>query len=524
MSKDQNTEPTKIRKYALWIILIIAILSLNYWYLNKYLSSNTSYITAYQLKEDELAKYRNPAVAGLFYSSLPTELSSQLDNYLQSGVFIKYSSYQPKILIVPHAGYMYSAETAAKAYAILQKHKSSIKNVILLGPSHYYGGDGAYLSDADYFATPLGKVAVNKEFVKKIVSSCSNNIKINNQAHVKEHSIEVQLPFIQKVLPQASIIPIVYGNVDVNNLFSCIKDFLVKPDTILIVSADLSHYHTYEQAQIIDADTAQKVSDKLPIEDHASCGAIGINTAIMLSKLYNYRPQMLELVNSGDISGDKSRVVGYGAWSFYPDSDNNKSKSELEQEVENLENFAKTYGKVLMQIVHLSLEKAVKHNKHYSPSRANYPEDIFDKGASFVTLRKKGELRGCIGSILPNSSIAQDIASNTYLASKEDSRFSPITEDELKEIKYSISLLSGFEKIPYKSEQDLLNKIKQGIDGIVIRDGDRQGVFLPSVWSELPDKTEFFKQLKVKAGMNPNYWNNRIKVYRFRTVEIKNAN
>ena len=118
--------------------------------------------------------------------------------------------------------------------------------------------------------------------------------------------------------------------------------------------------------------------------------------------------------------------------------------------------------------------------------------------------------------------IAQGIANNAYAAALEDNRFSPVTEDELPEITYSISLLTNFEKINYTNEQDVLKQIKAGKDGIVIRDGNRQGVFLPVVWTQLRDKTEFFKQLKIKAGMNPNYWNNGIKVYRFRAVEIKN--
>ena len=514
MSKDKNVESPVLRRYVLWGVLLLSLLVLNYWYLNKYLSSNSDYITSYQPKEDDLSQYRNPAVAGLFYSALPSELS---------GKFIHYSAHRPKILIVPHAGYMFSAETAAKAYLSLQKHASSIKNIILLGPSHYYGGSGAYLSDVDYFVTPLGKVTVNKKIVKQIEKESSGVIKINKKAHDKEHSIEVQLPFIQKLMPKAKIIPVVYGNVVPEALYASLEKYLNKQDTILIVSADLSHYNTYEQAKSMDTDTAIKIHKNKKIDNHASCGAIGINTALLFAKQNNYHPRMLGLINSGDVSENKDRVVGYGAWSFYPDNKISNEQSKLEQEVKSLETFSEMYGNILMQIVRISLEKAVKHDKKYSPSRASFPEDIFDKGASFVTLRKDNELRGCIGSIYPNNSIAQDVATNTYSAAMEDKRFSPLKEDELPNIDYSISLLTGFEKIEYKSEHDLLDKIEQGTDGIVIRDGDRQGVFLPSVWSEIPDKKEFFKHLKVKAGMNPNYWNSSIKVYRVRAVEIKNA-
>ena len=257
------------------------------------------------------------------------------------------------------------------------------------------------------------------------------------------------------------------------------------------------------------------------MESHDSCGATGINAALLLAKENHYYPQMLELINSGDSGGDKQRVVGYGAWSFYPDAVS-QPQEQLEKETENLENFSRLYKEHLLQIAQISLEKAVKYGKHYSPSRRSFPEDIFDKGAVFVTLKKNGELRGCIGSILPTMSVAQNIADNAYAAALSDKRFLPVEEKELPEITYSIALLTNFEKVEYKSEQDVLNKIKAGIDGLVIRDGDRQGVFLPAVWKELPDKNNFFKHLKIKAGMNPNYWNNRINVYRFRTVEVRN--
>ena len=129
-------------------------------------------------------------------------------------------------------------------------------------------------------------------------------------------------------------------------------------------------------------------------------------------------------------------------------------------------------------------------------------------------------MRGCVGTVVPHVAVAHDLAENAYRAAMEDGRFSPLTEEELSRTHFSISLLTGFERVPYWDESDLLNRIRPGIDGLIIRDGDRQGLFLPSVWKELPDKAEFLKNLKVKAGFNPSYWSNNIKVYRFRTVEI----
>lgn len=516
-------EPLKMSQYILGAVVIIALLILNYWYLKKYLSFNSVYITDYHMQEDLLAQYRDPAVAGIFYAGTQEELSKSVDSYVEAGQFGVHAMGRPQIIIVPHAGYVYSAETAGKAYALLQNYAKSIKNVIIVGPSHYYPGKEAYLSDVDFFRTPLGRVPVNKNLVHQLASA-NKEFKVNNKAHEKEHSVEVQLPFIQKILPRAQIVPIVYGDISPEELAKGLNKYISSKDTLLVISADLSHYYPYDKAKEIDEKTMHKIAKNEPIEDHESCGAIGINAALILAKNNSFYPQMLDLTNSGDVNDDKTRVVGYGSWSFYKNENFAKKQSKLEKEIKNLNDFADLYEEQLLNIARISLKQAIKDKKTYSPSRRSYPEDIFNRGASFVTLEKNGELRGCIGSVLPTISIAQDVSDNAYAAALSDKRFPPVSAEELPLIKLKISLLSNFYEIKYQNERDLLSKIKEQQDGVIIRDGNRQGVFLPSVWEQIPEKEEFFKQLKIKAGMNPNYWNNRIKVYRFRTVEINDEN
>ena len=178
----------------------------------------------------------------------------------------------------------------------------------------------------------------------------------------------------------------------------------------------------------------------------------------------------------------------------------------------------------MYQVAVQSLEKAVE-NKKYHPSRQDYADVLFNKGASFVTLEKNGNLRGCIGSLFPREAVLLDIAENTYKAAREDSRFEPLRAEEIPQIEITISLLSGYEEMSYQDEEDLRRQLQPGVDGLVSRDGDRQGLFLPSVWKQLPTPEEFLDNLKIKAGLSPSYWSNNIKVYRFRVVEIKkNAN
>lgn len=506
-------------KYILTAVALVALLWVNYCHFSQHISSNPERINNFVAEVDDMNKFRVPAVAGLFYPANAGDLDSQVGKYLSSTTSTH--GKQPKILVVPHAGYMYSAQTAAKAYSLLTPYRDTIRNVVLVGPSHHVALKGVALSNDDYFTTPLGKIEVNKALNAEL--SVQPGFQYNNAAHLKEHSLEVQLPFLQKVLKNFTITPIVYGEADPQELANALAPFLKQPETLIIFSADLSHYYTYDQAKQIDDQTKTLVENKIPlVEDHMSCGATGINAAVILAQENYLLPKLLDIVNSGDVTGDKSGVVGYGAWSFdTPEKAPEKTPhNPLEQEVENLRSFASHHGKELMNISRLSLEEAVLKNKHFKPHRDDYPDVLFNKGAAFVTLEKHGELRGCIGSLMPNQSIAYDIALNSYSAAMEDNRFSQIEPEELKDIKISISLLSGFEPTTYNSEEDLLTKIVKGVDGIVIRDGDRQGVFLPSVWKQLPDPQEFLNNLKLKAGMSPTYWSNKIKVYRFRVVEI----
>lgn len=519
MDKDSDIDYKKVAHYIFIGIAVAALLWLNYCSLREHVSSNSGLINNYFPEQDEMAQYRNPVVAGLFYPSDSRKLSEDVDAYLATDIEI--GSYQPQILIVPHAGYQYSAVAAAKAYAQLKKHSGNIRNVILVGPSHRVAFEGISAPSADYFKTPLGNIALNREVISEM--QAGGNVIISDKAHEAEHSLEVQLPFLQKVLDKFQIIPLVYGDVAPEVLAQTIQPYIGRKDTVVVVSADLSHYYDYETAQKIDNYTAGLVArNEADIDEHMSCGAIGINAALILAKENHFRPEMLDMINSGDTAGDKSSVVGYGAWSFGKDKNSDAASSPLERETVSLGMFAEKYRRELMKIAQISLEEAVNSHRHTSPSRDEYDDALFDKGAAFVTLSKKdGSLRGCIGTVVPNQSIALDVASNTYAAALEDNRFEPVKPEELKELEISISLLTGFERIRYADEADLLQKIVAGTDGIIIRDGNRQGIFLPSVWKQLPGKQEFLNNLKVKAGMSPSYWSNKIKVYRFRTVEIK---
>lgn len=508
--------------HYIWIILaVLGLIWLNYADFRRYLSSNPTTINQYIPEAEDMEKTRLPAVAGLFYAGQPQQLEEEVSFYLSNTGSI--SARQPKILIVPHAGYRYSATTAAKAYIELEKYKNDIKNVIIVGPSHRVGFKGVAVSAVDKFQTPLGKIAVNQTINEELLQN--KDFILREDAHRDEHSIEVQLPFLQKVLKNFTIIPLVYGEIAPEILADALRPYLSNPHNLIIFSADLSHYQDGKTAQVLDTATATLVRKRTPeIEDHMSCGATGINAALLLAKDSGMRPQLLDMSNSGQISGDMESVVGYAAWLFSSDEKDEEQDhvlTPLEQEVENLKAFVRDFGSQLLDIAEKSLAVAVENHKIYTPSRKDRANALFDKGASFVTLTKNGELRGCIGTLFATEAIAFDVAKNTYSAALEDNRFKPVEKNELPELKLSISLLSDYERVRFSDEADLLRQLIPGIDGVVIRDGNRQGLFLPSVWKQLPDKQEFLNNLKLKAGLSPAYWSDKLKIYRFRTVEIK---
>lgn len=505
----------KIPSYLMILAIVIIIIIFNVSYFHSYISANNEKIVDYALSDEDINPVRETAVAGLFYPADMYQLDNDIDGYLEHAP--SNLSGRPQMMIVPHAGYKYSAQVAAYAYKKLQPFKSQIKKVFLLGPSHRVAVNGVALSPAKQFKTPLGLINTDEPVTKELAQN--SLFKISAKAHKQEHSLEVQMPFLQKTLDNFTIIPMLYGQADPEKIAAALKPYLQDDTSLLIISADLSHYLDYGTAKITDRQTAEQIQKAVKVNHHQSCGATAINTAMILAREFGLIPNLLDMVNSGDVSNDKTKVVGYGSW-VYEEPEENEELMGIELEQQHLQNFARHNKDSLLEIVRESLNAAVTRHEPYQPEREKFNDVLFNKGASFVTLRKGGMLRGCIGSPLPLKAIAVDLADNAYAAAMNDNRFKPLSADELKHLDFTIALLTNFEAIEFNSQEDLLSKIKPGIDGLLIKDGEREGLFLPAVWKELPDRQEFITQLKIKAGLSPSYWSDKIKIFRFRTVEI----
>jgi len=258
---------------------------------------------------------RPTAVAGLFYPADANVLSDMVNKELAQAT-VPVEGHIPKALIVPHAGYIYSGEIAASAYSYLKSVQHTIKHVVIIGPSHRVAFNGLALSSADYFTTPLGRIRCDKQAQQKLAHI--NGVLVSDQAHAAEHSLEVQLPFLQQSLDDFSIIPIVAGNASPELVAQVIETLWGGSETLIIISSDLSHFHDYQTAQQLDSVTSQAIVDLDYDAIHSAnaCGCIAVNGLLKFAHRHKLTPTLVDLRNSGDTAGSKDSVVGYGAYLF----------------------------------------------------------------------------------------------------------------------------------------------------------------------------------------------------------------
>jgi len=258
---------------------------------------------------------RAAAVAGIFYPGESSELSRSIQALFADATGANPWLGPPKALIVPHAGYIYSGPIAASAYAPLARLRGIIERVVLLGPAHHLALTGLALPGASAFDTPLGRVRVDAEAAGLLRSLAG--VSVNPAAHVREHAIEVQLPFLQQVLGTFRIIPLAVGHATAEAVAEAIEALWGGLETLIIVSSDLSHYLPYERAQAMDRRTCASISDLEPLASHEqACGATAVNGLLLAARRHGLRPHLMDLRNSGDTAGDRSHVVGYAAFAF----------------------------------------------------------------------------------------------------------------------------------------------------------------------------------------------------------------
>jgi hypothetical protein len=268
----------------------------------------------------EMQSTRPAAVAGMFYPGDPRALAGEVDAMLgtASAVLPAPTFAQPKALIAPHAGYIYSGPIAASAYALLAPYAQTIHRVVMLGPCHRVAVRGLAVPHAQAFTTPLGEILLDQDAITAALKL--PQVVRHNGAHAEEHSLEVQLPFLQEVLGDFTLVPFAVGYATPNEVAEVLDLLWGGPETLIVISSDLSHYHTYADAQRRDRHTADEITHLHLLVDHEqACGATPINGLIELAQRRRLQPHLLDLRNSGDTAGDRSRVVGYASFAFTED-------------------------------------------------------------------------------------------------------------------------------------------------------------------------------------------------------------
>ena len=450
---------------------------------------------------------RAAVYAGQFYDQRPQVLTKQIELFIEQAKKKSPKAGELRALIVPHAGYSCSGAVAATAYKLVEN--LDYKTVVIVGTSHREEIAGCSIYPEGGYETPLGIAKIDKILAQKIAGD--SGFGYNPAAHRTEHSIEVQVPFIQMVLPQAKIVPILMGSPTqdaVLTLANSLTRILGGTNTLVVVSTDLSHYYSKSKANAIDAQTiallksfdTKTLLEKLQRGENIMCGGGGVAASMLYTKkMGSASLDLLQYADSSMTCGSPSDVVGYMAAALY--SEGSRPEESLSEEEK----------KELLRLARTSIKNFLKKKRgvEYSPESAGL---LLERGA-FVTLTKDGALRGCIGFSSPVAPLYQTVIQAAVFAAVRDTRFKPVTAAELRSINIEISVLSPLEKI----NNPML--ITVGKHGLFISKDNRSGLLLPQVpvenkWTRLI----FLEQACLKAGLPKDAWKSGAELYLFEAL------
>jgi len=474
---------------------------------------------------------REPAVAGKFYPESAVKLRRAIEKFLQDAVPVKVK--KPIAIIVPHAGYIFSGQICADGFKQVSQQQYDV--IVVLGTNHtnaifekisIYPGSG--------FRTPLGTVSVEKNIVTSLLKTDPTDCILDKSLHELEHSVEVMVPFIQVVFPEAKIVPVIVGSPDVEmctRFGKALAEVLRGSRALIIASSDLSHYPPARVANIVDKETLEAVAkmdpdafrailrahrDKnIPNLRTSACGEGPIITAMAAAiSLGATDGAVISYSNSGDTSvGDSSRVVGYGAVVLAAEKEIKKIRAIAQPTTAAISNAALTLSdkKALLAFARETLSRIFLTDT--VPLARGLNAALQQSRGVFVTLKKKGALRGCVGRIIGDEPLGKIVGTMTVQAAFHDSRFNPLIADELNDIDIEISVLT-----PMKQVADAAD-IVVGRDGVLLSKEGHHAVFLPQVATEQGwDREKLLDHLCMKAGLSAGSWKKGTQLSTFQTV------
>ncbi len=452
---------------------------------------------------------RKSAIAGSWYPGNPTVLRENIADFFQK---VPEEPMEGRIIgmVVPHAGYAYSGQVAAYAYKLIRGQVFDA--VIVIGPSHRIPFQGVSVYNRGGYETPLGTVMVDSGYAKQIMAE-SKIISAIPDAHLQEHSIEIQLPFLQVALGDFPFVPLLMGSQDrrtCEELAAAIIAAAGGKNVLVVGSSDLSHFHSYNEAVKLDALTLDYLDDMDPDgflrglenREFEACGAGPMVVAMMAAKgLGAGRSTLLKYANSGDVTGDRSSVVGYAAAVFSTGQQSEKVPVDGRKRLREGAGAGLTEAdkQTLLNVARATIEAKLKGIE--LPERADLPEILKEKRGAFVTLKKRGRLRGCIGYIEARKPLYRTIEEMASAAAFNDPRFSPLKREELQDVTIEISVLSPLEEI-----RDI-REIEVGRHGLYIVKEGRSGLLLPQVAVEYGwDSMTFLRETCHKAELPSDAW------------------
>ncbi len=464
---------------------------------------------------------KKPNVSGQFYPSDPIELSGQIDDFFHK------ASVEPmdgriEVMIAPHAGYVYSGPIAAYGYKAASR--SSYKTIVVIAASHYVGFSGASVWAQGKFETPLGPIEVDTDFAKKIIDA-DKEFAFIPKVFEKEHSLEVQLPFLQKTFTNFKIVPIVMGQPTFQtcqDLASVLSRIIAdRTDVLVVISTDMSHYHSAKIAKSMDGkaiDLVRKLDaaqlwQKCNDQTVELCGFAPVTVGLLYAKQKGLDVKILNYGDSGDITGDKQAVVGYFSAVFFKGQ--GEEKKEMKKQNDQTIFLTSAQKERLLTIAKETIDAYVKTGKVLDFKERD-PRLLANEGA-FVTLHENGQLRGCIGNVLGSGPLFLTVRDMAIASATQDPRFRPVTVEELDKLDLEISVLSK----PWRISDP--NEIELGVHGVIVSRGPfNKGLFLPQVatgqgWT----REQFLSYLCTeKAGLPADAWKDPSTIIEVFTAQV----
>ncbi len=473
---------------------------------------------------------RLPAVAGLFYPRDPAELSETIAGLLAAAPAAPTPAGELRALIVPHAGYTYSGLVAASGFRLLRGTR--FPTVVLLAPSHYALLATGSIPAASRYRTPLGDVRVSAKArqlaavrpfaldppceVRRPAWAAQSSRPLPpdgaDRADTWEHAGEVEVPFLQQTLGRFELLPVVMGEVDPAAAARALEPMLDE-HTLVVVCSDLSHFHRSNDARALDAACvdASCTLDVAKMSRQEACGRIPILTLLHIARARGWRPVLLDARNSGDVTGDISRVVGYAAIAFYRPTPAADSRS-----VAAAGGLSPADRRTLLALARQTLRTAAATGQEPAVRATEFSPALQEPRGCFVTLTIDGALRGCVGHLGATQPVYRDVIDSARNAALFDSRFRPVAPREVDRIRIEISLLGPPRPLAFSSPEDLLAKLHPPDDGVILQLDGRSATYLPQVWEQIPDKVTFLDTLSEKAGARAGDWRRpgtRVSIY-----------